>query len=67
MIQSLNENLSGICIGDYVETYSEYGNSQGTVCKIIQPDPPKVRLVNGDSGRVVRIIRSENIILQRIG
>ena len=65
---SLSEEPTCVCIGDYVEIRVELeGNSRGTVYEILsQTDPPRVRLLNGDTGYVVRIINSEVKILQRI-
>lgn len=65
---SLSEEPACTCNGDYVEIRVEpEGNSKGTVYEILsQTDPPRVRLLNGDTGHVVRIINSEVKILQRI-
>ena len=67
MANSLVEQ-SGVCMGDYVEVRGGLAeNSTGTVCEILSQEyPPRVRLVNGDAGQVVRIINSEQKILQRI-
>ncbi len=68
MTYTVSGDNSHVCIGDYVEVREELtGNSKGTVCAILsQKDPPRVRLINGDTGQVVRVINSEKIILQRI-
>lgn len=67
MTYSLVEQ-SGVCIGDYVEVRGGLSeNSTGTVCEVLSQEyPPRVRLVNGDVGAVVKILNSEQKILQRI-
>lgn len=68
VIMALSGRLSDVCIDDYVEIRVEVDEtSKGTVCAILtQGDRPRVRLVNGDAGYVVRIIKSQDEILRRI-
>ena len=65
----LLEEISDVCLGDYVkiECWDGSGRKEvGTVCHILSHKDSLVRLASGDTGHVQGIIISEKNIIERI-